>query len=464
MITGVVPAQMQKSSVYEVLFIHLSFQLYYYVANFAGKGLLPVLLHFSLYSTFYTLEILRFQFQSTYLVDYNNIISATMPHSVLSNLTVPTGVSLRPFVETFNDFNARDKRRWEDTFGRGLVIFLQNARYSLDAQHRSLQFFRNLVVPRLGPAPWKHQRSSKWASFMTDDGLPIELSWDWCGGGDKPRVRFCMEPVGAQAGTSQDPTNCLAGPRFVQELRAACIGFNDTWFNHLAQALAVFDELRIGEADVHDSRMFLGFDLGDDGVATKAYFSSKFKAMATARTDLDVLTTAIAGLPGICPVAYTAFQKFARFIERSAHSSNLELEGLSVDCVDPVHSRIKLYVRCVNSCLEPTEEIITLGGELCASLYSRGLEELRLLWRLLFGEQAGKLTRNESNSSRTAGIVYNFEFHRGLGIPIPKVYIPVRHYCPSDEHILRALEAYSRIHSDDDAEMQSYVNAIRTML
>ncbi|MCJ1452205.1 hypothetical protein MMC28_002547 [Mycoblastus sanguinarius] len=387
-----------------------------------------------------------------------------MPHSVLSNLPVPTDASLRPFVENVDDFNDRDKLRWEDTLGRGLVILLQNAGYSLDAQHRSLQFFQDLVVPRLGPAPWKHQRSPVWASFMTDDGLPIELSWDWGRRGDKPRVRFCMEPVGAQAGTSQDPTNRLAGPCFVEELQAAYIGFNDIWFNHLAQALAVFDQQIIGEADIHDSRMFLGFDLGDDGVATKAYFSSKFKAMATTRTDLHVLTTAIAGLPGMCPVAHAAFQKLAHFIERSGHSSNLELEGLSVDCVDPIRSRIKLYVRCVNSCLESIEEIITLGGELCASLYSRGLEELRLLWKLLFGEQPGKLTMNGSNSSRTAGIMYNFEFQRGLGIPIPKVYIPVRHYCPSDEHILQGLEAYFRLHGDDDAEMQSYIKAIRTML
>ena len=44
---------------------------------------------------------------------------------------------------------------------------------------------------------------------MTDDGTPIEFSWDWVwrGGGQSSIVRFSIEPKEREAGSQTDPLN-----------------------------------------------------------------------------------------------------------------------------------------------------------------------------------------------------------------------------------------------------------------
>lgn len=372
--------------------------------------------------------------------------------------------STRPLSNGYPKCLACSHWWWSSTVGQAIRTLLEHAKYSLRAQDHSMNFFESVIVPELGVACLPDMDTASWASFMTDDGRPIELSWEWPGKDEPPRVRFCMEPVGWEAGTAADPDNRFAPDRCAQTIHKACPGFDTVWFNHLTQRLLKFDGEPEGWKPAHSSRMFLGFDLGDNEIRSKAYFSSKFEAAATGQSDVQVMADVISSLPDICPTSFVAFQSLARFLTESRQSRPLDLEGIAIDCVDPTRSRIKLYVRCTEASFDSVQDIVLMGGALCHPFLIAGLQRLRNLWDCLFGRDTNTLVPRPCIDVKTAGIIYNFELRRGMPIPIPKVYIPVRHYCPSDEHILSALQDYFYQYRDDDGGMQGYMNAMATTL
>lgn len=73
---------------------------------------------------------------------------------------------------------------------------------------------------------------------MTDDHNPIESIWDWNTGYKTATVRFSIEPVGAQAGTPQDPYNAYAAAEFLKLISEDIPETNMQWFNHFDSYLA----------------------------------------------------------------------------------------------------------------------------------------------------------------------------------------------------------------------------------
>jgi hypothetical protein len=68
------------------------------------------------------------------------------------------------------------------------------------------------------------------------------------------------------------------------------------------------------------------------------------------------------------------------------------------------------------------------------------------LWRLLFGQDAvdNDISLTSKNSIYTKGIVIYYDLTPGRAIPMPKVYIPVRHYAKSDAHVCQVMSQYYR--------------------
>ena len=66
------------------------------------------------------------------------------------------------------------------------------------------------------------------------------------------------------------------------------------------------------------------------------------------------------------------------------------------------------------------------------------------LWRLLFGQDAvdNDVSLTSKNSIYTTGVVIYYDLTPGRAMPLPKVYIPVRHYAESDEHICQVMSQY----------------------
>lgn len=97
--------------------------------------------------------------------------------------------------------NAHHRFWWSKHTGHVLAVLLEKAGYSQELQYRDLKFFATVIVPHLGaslePSVENH---SQWHSFMTDDGTPVELSWDWGTSDGPPMIRYSIEPVGLHAG------------------------------------------------------------------------------------------------------------------------------------------------------------------------------------------------------------------------------------------------------------------------
>jgi hypothetical protein len=68
------------------------------------------------------------------------------------------------------------------------------------------------------------------------------------------------------------------------------------------------------------------------------------------------------------------------------------------------------------------------------------------LWRLLFGQNAvdNDVSLVSNHTSYTKGIVVYYDLMRGRAIPLPKVYIPVRHYAKNDAHVCQVMSQYYR--------------------
>jgi DMATS type aromatic prenyltransferase len=336
-----------------------------------------------------------------------------------------------------------DAAFWWRTAGRALACLIAHTEYPVKAQHRHLLFFRDFIAPQLGLAPAeREQRSLPWQSFMTDDGTPLELSWDWGVTGDAPKVRFSIEPIATHAGTPVDPLNRHAGYDLVRRLQAAVPTVNLELFDHFAAEFMVFDK---PHAEGHQSRFFAAFDLEPSGeVVTKAYFFPAFKGLSkdpVAR--LQGLGESLKRMPAHFNTDYDGLDVLRTYMARPAGDAAMQFEILAIDCIEPSKSRLKIYTRCQHTHFNSVRTAMTLGGMLDSPDLLSGLVELRELWSLLFGERPDS-EELRSVHHRTAGLLYNFEIPPNGGRPVPKIYIPVRHYAASDTAVVDALQVFLR--------------------
>ncbi|RDL36931.1 uncharacterized protein BP5553_04364 [Venustampulla echinocandica] len=316
---------------------------------------------------------------------------------------------------------------------------LREANYTTEAQYLHLLFFAILVIPELGPAPIAASGTPQWPSFMTDDGTPMEIGWDWGwrgSGNSKPTVRYSIEPIGQMAGTLEDPLNKFAGIRLMRRLQAVLPSTNLEWFDHFSAEFVNFDEgqdsssvyngYKLTQLESHNSRMFTAFDLDGTNLLVKSYFLPAFKAHHTGKSNLEVVIQAIETLPGYQEPNFRAFTMLREFIQ-STKTASLEVEIFAIDCMKPAESRLK-----------------GLRGRLNGPRIDEGLNDLWELWNLVFdtGECASESAHLTYRGHRTAGILYYFEIRQGSDFPVPKIYLPVRHYGRNDYAVAQGLGTY----------------------
>ncbi|KAI0973509.1 tryptophan dimethylallyltransferase-domain-containing protein [Xylaria arbuscula] len=343
---------------------------------------------------------------------------------------------------------------WCRHVGRALEVLLHNAGYSMEAQRRSLGFFKNYVAPNLGQ------------SFMTDDGTPVELSWDWgTTDNSQPTIRYSIEPIGFQAGSPLDPLNSMAVLVLQERLNRALPNMNLEWFDYFTKyfnnpgeynqacsaswiyALYFFIKELLNnqkgrpEQDVpdHNSSVFYGFDITETETTTKVYFFPKYRAAECGQSNLEILFQGIQNAPGCTEENLHALSVFRNFSENTGNQL-LEYEMLAIDLIKPSEARFKIYFRCRETSFESLSNIMTLGGRTRTSKMERGLAELYSLWKLLF--EVDESDELAENNHRTAGMLYNVEFRLGDKSPVAKVYFPVRHYSRTDKLVIQGLDEY----------------------
>ncbi|KAI9039002.1 aromatic prenyltransferase [Aspergillus affinis] len=336
---------------------------------------------------------------------------------------------------------------WWRTSGLLISALLEAAEYSALAQHRILTFFGRTIAPYLGPT--YTPGAPQWQSFMTDDHHPIELSWDWHTGHQPPTVRFSIEPVGIHAGTPADPENQKADISFRTAMTAALPDTHMAW---------------------PPSKIFYAFDLSANSIKGKAYFFPGFQARATNQTNLEVLSAAIASAPGCSStcdnpnplVALHAFQDFAR----DSLTPPLEMDMLAIDMDPPAESHLKIYSRNRVTSFTSVRQMMTLGGRIPPSEdLARGLQTLRSLWDALLDQSSTPESHLLTPiNHRSAGILYNVEFRPYSASLKVKIYIPVRHYASSDEHILTAIRTFMTSQSQDAYLRRDYGTVLRRIV
>ena len=327
---------------------------------------------------------------------------------------------------------------WWKSSGYALAILLGNAGYSYPARVRILGFFARCIAPRLGIA--NEPGVERWKSFMTDDNNPIELSWDWHTGSEPPKIRFSVEPVSERAGTPQDLRNELIAMEFLKAMLTALPATDMQWFYHLE---SYFDlGLKQHSPAGHLSQIFWAFDLNEKDITVKAYFFPEYRAHATQRTNIQVISEAIAAAPFCTSEDLSALHKFQEFVHEYAKAP-LEMDMLAIDLVEPLQSRLKIYYRTRETSFESVRNSMTLGGRITNNDMDTGLQSLRRLWDSLFDQQGvPDDCPLPASTHRTAGILYNVEFRLGSKAPKVKMYIPVRHYARSDWQIMNAVSDF----------------------
>ncbi|KAI2466800.1 tryptophan dimethylallyltransferase-domain-containing protein [Annulohypoxylon bovei var. microspora] len=346
----------------------------------------------------------------------------------------------RVTFEFQHKFN-RHERYWWERSGYALAVLLQNAGYTYASQIKILDFFARKVVDSLGIT---HERGAeRWKSFMTDDNNPIELSWDWHMGIERPTVRFSIEPTGLGAGTPDDPRNERAAAGFKQSILQALPDIDMSWFDHFEVFFR--DETEPDPAEGQSSRVFWAFDLGEKDITSKAYFFPGYRARATNRSNLQVIAEAVASAPSCTPKRLSAFNIFAEFVNEHERAGQppLELDMLAIDMVDCSSSRLKIYFRSRRTDFRSACETMSLGGRIAGLDMDEGLAQLRYLWDSLFDQGGEPLdTPLGPTSHRTAGILYNVEFRLDDKLPKAKIYIPVRHYARTDAQVIRSVSKF----------------------
>ena len=329
---------------------------------------------------------------------------------------------------------------WWKNSGYALAILLGNAGYSYPARVRILEFFARCIAPRLGIA--NEPGVERWKSFMTDDHNPIEFSWDWHKGSEPPKIRFSVEPVSEGAGTPQDPRNELIAMEFLKAMLTALPATDMQWFSHFESyfGLGLKQHFPTG----HLSQIFWAFDLNEKDITVKAYFFPEYRAHATQRTNIQVISEAITAAPFCTSEDLSALHMFQEFVHEHAKVP-LEMDMLAIDLVKPLQSRLKIYYRTRETSFESVRNSMTLGGRVTNNDMDTGIQNLRRLWDSLFNQQGvPDSCPLPASTHRTAGILYNVEFRLGSKAPKVKIYIPVRHYARSDWQIMNAVSDFLR--------------------
>ncbi|KAI2624339.1 tryptophan dimethylallyltransferase-domain-containing protein [Hypoxylon sp. NC1633] len=337
------------------------------------------------------------------------------------------------------------ERYWWQRSGYVLAVLLQNAGYTHEAQVRNLRFFALRIASSLGAA--NEPGSTRWKSFMTDDNNPIELSWDWHTGVEGgPTIRFSIEPIGLNAGTPDDPRNEQATTEFKQMVMQALPDTDMRWFDHFEAFFAEGTDCNSVEG--HLSKVFWAFDLGEEKLASKAYFFPGYRARVSNKSNLQVISEAIASAPSCTPEKLDAFNMFAEFVQEHKQMGRpaLELDMLAIDMIDCSKSRLKIYFRNRETNFRSVGETMSLLGRVAGHDMDVGIGQLRLLWDSLF-DQEGKSedTPLGQASHRTGGILYNVEFRLGGQAPKAKIYIPVRHYARTDRQVMMSVSEFMDI-------------------
>ncbi|KAJ6544420.1 aromatic prenyltransferase, partial [Mycena capillaripes] len=288
-----------------------------------------------------------------------------------------------------------------------------------------------------GPSPFEFSDSPP-SSFISDDHTPFEFIWAIGRHGDMS-VRFALEPLSSLDGSSLPPRKSMASLNVFRGMP----GLDLTWNNICRQSL-LFEPPEAGitlkeNNFEHSSQFFIDLDVDGRAIIGKVYFLPYVRAAIEGFSDYSLVNTCMSEL-GVAD----SWGMASSYIESLPELTRPTIAMVAVDCLQPSKNRAKVYIRTQSSSYNDIVELLTLGGKISDEYVAETLSAMRHLWRLVFPgvEDGMPLSSKRGPEYYPTGFLIYYEMAIGRAIPIPKVYIPVRHYCDSDAHIASALAQY----------------------
>ncbi|TFY60760.1 hypothetical protein EVJ58_g4945 [Rhodofomes roseus] len=371
---------------------------------------------------------------------------------------MPNDSALKPTpCKTDTDF-------WWKTAGDSFARMLAKSAYPASMQSAYIAMFYLIVCPEFGTSPYptstrigaplstkndgqnidESTLRRRFHSYMTDDHSPIELSCIY-GRGESPQIRFAIDPIRRQ--------QCDIEPvsQVFQQLAdlLSPIDVDLTWCSICAEEVMVTSAVTDPtKPPKHPSEYFIGFDLGPHSLHLKAYFMTEARASNLGLPKLVIVTAVVRRLSSIphdpLPNLMIAWDTLHQFLTSLPDPLAPSVEIVAVDCVPSHANRLKIYVRTPRASFKTLRYFMTLGDAQETRTTSSALEMAGIFWKQLFSglpEEDEPDVAEERLRHPTSGLVFYYELRGDITTPLPKVYIPVRHLCPNDEIIARAVES-----------------------
>ncbi|GJJ14770.1 hypothetical protein Clacol_009038 [Clathrus columnatus] len=369
---------------------------------------------------------------------------------------------------------------WWQTTAKIFAQIMRRSSYPLDRQYEYLLFYYFSLIPELGPAPHLESKSGSpvqitkptFRSYMTDDHTPVEISWQTNESGDVV-ARFSIDPIITQSrgmGVDFDLFEKLSASDVIAP------GLDLEWCRVCAKTLTVSSISldNVNKIAEYPSQFFIGFDCCLRGIVLKAYFMPEVRSKLSGVSKVDLVSQCVQELSMTAdPRGYypsdlkEPWSKVTSFFESLGEEQLPNIPLIAVDCLPAKQNRLKVYCRTPLATLFNLRRYLFFGRlEVIDSnpTLQRGLTQIELIWNLLFPnitEDVEPLTNHPNHP--TGGLLFYYEIRGGQGDPFPKVYIPVRHLCPNDAHIVEALSAFYERTGNDKAA-KAYKDDIQEIL
>ncbi|KAL4891485.1 aromatic prenyltransferase [Aspergillus ambiguus] len=293
-------------------------------------------------------------------------------------------------------FPNRDQELWWINTAETLNRILVQCDYDVHLQYKYLAFYHKYIVPSLGPFR-RQGLEPEFISGLSHGGHPLEISVKI----DKSKTicRLGLQAIGPLAGTSYDPLNSFGDRELLANLATLLPHVDLRLFDHF-NAQTGLDRKQCMVATTKlikqsQSIICTSLDLKDGDVIPKVYFSTIPKGLVTETPLFDLTFQAIEQMEVYhkdAPLrsALATLKDFLRPRVPTDASITPPLTGLiGVDCIDPMLSRLKVYLATFRMDLALIREYWTLGGSLTDLSTMKGLEMVETLAKTLrLGDEA----------------------------------------------------------------------------
>ncbi|KAJ3567306.1 hypothetical protein NP233_g6450 [Leucocoprinus birnbaumii] len=365
-----------------------------------------------------------------------------------SNVTISKHLQLpQSAPRQLVDDNSPRSVFWQREIGRGLCYLLDRVSIPPAASNDFMNYFRNEIIPFLGPTPQEFQALGLTpCTFFSDDHTPMELIWAVDADG-KMSIRFSMEPLDPLEGKPSPPEDWMQS---LHNLRSW--NRTKTWsleWTNICRETLILDHIKDTKQAAHyPSQFFLGGDFTQDSMVGKFYFLPHLRATETQVPQEDLVTHCMSHI-GLMQ----SWERVLSFMSTIPQSERPVPDMIAVDCTSSAQNRIKVYFRSDATTLNEIIRIVCLGGTLDDDpLMQETIDLVEKFWGHFFPGVARDEHIKPSHPKKVAhGFLIYFEMKLGSSRLWPKVYFPVRHYCKSDAFIANAISTLYAEYNPDFA-------------